>query len=307
MKTCIVTGGAGFIGSWLCSSLLEKGHRVICVDNLITGREENIKDLEGEFTFLKQDMTNGLEIEGDVDCIFHLASPASPIDYQKIPIKTMMANSVGTLNALKLAKKKEARILLASTSEVYGEPEMHPQEEGYWGNVNPVGPRSCYDESKRFAEALAMAFIREYKMDIRIARLFNTYGPRMRLDDGRVVPNFMTQAAKGEPVTVYGDGKQTRSFCYVEDMVEALEKFMFTDGLSGEILNLGNPGEFSVIELAEKVRKLLGSESEIVYSDLPEDDPTRRKPDISRARKLLGWEPTTKLDEGLKKSVEWFQ
>ncbi len=307
MKTCIVTGGAGFIGSWLCSSLLENGHRVICVDNLITGRKENIRDLEGEFTFLKHDMTEGPEVDEEVDCIFHLASPASPVDYQRIPIETMMANSVGTLNALKLAKGKGARILLASTSEVYGDPDMHPQQEGYWGNVNPVGPRSCYDESKRFAEALAMAFSKEYGMDVRIARIFNTYGPRMRLDDGRAVPNFMTQAARGEPVTVYGDGKQTRSFCYVEDMVEALEKFMFTDGLSGEIINLGNPGEFSVIELAEKIKTLLGSESEIVYSDLPVDDPARRRPDISRARRLLDWKPTTGLDEGLKKSVEWFQ
>ncbi len=308
METCVVTGGAGFIGSWLCESLLEKGYRVVFMDNLITGKEENIAHLKDNrnLVFIRTDVSKSMEIDEPVDYLFHLASPASPVDYQKLPIETMMANSLGTLNALNLAKGKKSRFLLASTSEVYGDPEKHPQEEGYWGNVNPIGPRSCYDESKRFAESLSTAYINQYGMDIRIARIFNTYGPRMRSNDGRVIPNFITQALKGKPITVYGDGKQTRSFCYITEMVDGLEKLMFTEGLSGEVFNLGNPDEFGILQLAEKVKSLVNSGSEIVFRDLPEDDPARRKPDISKIGKRLGWKPSVELGEGLGKTIEWF-
>jgi len=308
METCLVTGGAGFIGSWLCESLLSGGYRVICVDSLITGREENISHLKDRnFVFIRADVSEPMDTEGPVDYLFHMASPASPVDYQNLPIETMMANSLGTLNALNLAREKGARFLLASTSEVYGDPEEHPQTEGYWGRVNTIGPRSCYDESKRFAEALAMAHRNKLGLDVRIARIFNTYGPRMRRDDGRVIPNFITQALEGRPITVYGDGKQTRSFCYISDMVEGLERLMFTKGLSGEVLNLGNPDEYSIIEVARKIKSLTGSGSEIVFKDLPEDDPARRRPDITRARKRLGWKASVGFDEGLGKSVESFK
>lgn len=309
MKTCVVTGGAGFIGSWLCESLLSEGFRVICVDNLVTGRKENISHLDGKegFSFTEDDVSKGLATEGQADFLFHLASPASPVDYQKLPIETMMANSLGTLNALRLASDKGARILIASTSEVYGDPREHPQREDQWGNVNPIGPRSCYDESKRFAEALTMSFRQVHGLDVRIARIFNTYGPRMRANDGRAVPNFVTQALGGKPITVYGDGKQTRSFCFVSDMVEGLKRFMFTEGISGEVINMGNPDEYSIMEVARKIRTMTGSDSEIVFSDLPRDDPTRRKPDISKAREKLGWKPGVPFEEGLEKTIEWFR
>jgi nucleoside-diphosphate-sugar epimerase len=304
METCLVTGGAGFIGSWLCESLLSKGYRVVCVDSLITGREENIAHLKGNFVFIRADVSKSLDVEGPVDYLFHLASPASPADYQRLPIETMMANSLGTLNALELAREKNARLLLASTSEVYGDPEEHPQAEGYWGRVNPTGPRSCYDESKRFAEALAMAHRKVHGLDVRVARIFNTYGPRMRRDDGRAIPNFITQALEGRPITVYGDGSQTRSFCYITDMVEGLERLMFTKGLSGEVFNIGNPDEYyTILDVAKKVKSLAGSKSEIVFRDLPEDDPTRRRPDTGKALVKLGWRPSVGFDEGSGKSI----
>ncbi len=305
---CVVTGGAGFIGSGLCESLLSKGHSVICVDNLVTGREGNIEHLKesDSFSFLQQDVSKGLSVEGGIDCIFHLASPASPVDYQELPIETMMANSMGTLHALEMARGKGARFLLASTSEVYGDPIEHPQKEEHWGNVNPVGPRSCYDESKRFAEALAMSFRRIHKLDVRIARIFNTYGPRMRKDDGRVIPNFITQATSGKPITVYGDGKQTRSFCYVEDMVKGLEALMLSDQASGEIFNLGNPDEHTILEIAEKVKELTGSSSELSFRELPEDDPRKRRPDITKIKKKVLWSPDIDIGTGIKNTINWF-
>jgi nucleoside-diphosphate-sugar epimerase len=309
MKTCLVTGGVGFIGSWLCESLLSKGYRVICVDNFITGKVENIshlRDMKG-FVLLESDVSKSLDVDGSVDNIFHLASPASPVDYQKFPIETMMANSLGTLNSLNLSREKKARFLLGSTSEVYGDPEKHPQSESYWGRVNPIGPRSCYDESKRFAEALAMTYVKSFDLDVRIVRIFNTYGPRMRRDDGRVIPNFITQALEGRPITIYGDGRQTRSFCYISDMVEGLEKLMFTKGLSGEVFNLGNVEEYSIIEVAKKIKSLLDSNSKIIFKDLPEDDPARRRPDISKAKERSDWKPRVGFEEGLKKTLKYFK
>ncbi len=304
-KTCVVTGGAGFIGSWLCRSLAGKGYRVLCVDNLLTGSRENVEDVlvKDKVVFIEHDVSKPLEISEDVDFVFHLASPASPVDYQNHPIETMLANSLGTLNTLNLARDKGARFLLASTSEVYGDPEEHPQTEGYWGRVNPIGPRACYDESKRFAEALALSFFRKHGLDVRIVRIFNTYGPGMRRNDGRVIPNFVAQALNGEPITVYGDGKQTRSFCYVEDMVEGLERVMFSEGISGEVFNLGNPEERTILEVAETIKRITGSSSEIVFKEFPEDDPVKRRPDISKIRKRLGWEPRTGFEEGLKKYI----
>jgi dTDP-glucose 4,6-dehydratase len=308
-KRCVVTGGAGFIGSWLCRNLLENGYGVVCVDSLITGNRDNIKDLESErdFEFLERDVSEPIRVEGKVDYVFHLASPASPIDYQNHPIETMLANSLGTLNMLELAKDKGAGFLFASTSEVYGDPEEHPQRESYWGRVNPVGPRSCYDESKRFAEALVMSYFRKHGMDVRIIRIFNTYGPRMRKDDGRVIPNFITQALKGEPITVYGDGKQTRSYCFISDMVEGIGRVMFSEGISGEIFNIGNSEEFSVLETAGIIGRLTDSHPEIVFQDLPEDDPARRRPDISKIKERLGWSPRVGLEEGLRETVEYFR
>jgi len=308
VKTCLVTGGAGFIGSWLCEDLLSKGYRVICVDNLLTGREANIEHLKGNenFVFIKHDISKPLEINEDVDYIFHLASPASPVDYQNYPVETMLANSLGTLNMLNLAKEKNARFLLASTSEVYGDPEEHPQNEHYWGRVNPTGPRACYDESKRFAEALTMSYYRKHALDVRIARIFNTYGPRMRSDDGRVIPNFILQALRGEPITIYGDGKQTRSFCYIGDMIEALERIMFSEGISGEVFNVGNPEEFAIIEVAEIIKRLANSDSKIVFKELPEDDPRKRRPDISKIREKLSWEPKTGFEDGLRETIKHF-
>src|SRR3989344_2175441 len=302
MKTCVVAGGAGFIGSWLCSDMLSKGFRVVCVDNLITGNEQNLLAAEN-FTFVRQDVSDKFDISGDVDFVFHMASPASPIHYQKHPIETLKANSLGTMNLLDMCKRKNARFLYASSSEVYGEPREHPQRETYWGNVNSFGPRSCYDEGKRFSEAL----IRSYDgVDFRIARIFNTYGPRMNRDDGRVVPNFIHQALTGKPITIYGDGGQTRSFCYVSDNIEGLETLMFSNGAKNELMNIGNPAEITILELAETIKKLTGSESKIVFRGLPTDDPTRRRPDIEKAEKILGWKPKIGIEDGLRRTIEYF-
>ena len=305
-KNVLVTGGAGFIGSHLCEELL-KENRVICVDNLSTGDCRNVEHLMGNknFKFIEHDVSKPLELREKIDLIFHMASPASPVDYQRLPVETMMVNSFGTYNMLNLAKEKKSRFLLASTSEVYGDPEEHPQKESYWGHVNPTGPRSCYDESKRFAEALTLAYHRIHKIDVKIARIFNTFGPRMRKNDGRAIPNFVTQALNNEPITVYGDGKQTRSFCYVSDMVEVLIKLMESEFF--DVFNLGNPDEMKIIDVAERVKGMVGSKSDIVFKPLPKDDPARRKPDIKKAKEKLGWEPKMGFEEGLRKTIEWFR
>lgn len=305
---CIVTGGAGFIGSHLCERLLKEKNEVLCIDNLGSGSFDNITHLMSNknFKFIKHNIIEQLQlIEGRIDCIYHLASRASPVDYQEYPVETALANSVGTDRMAKLALAKNAKILFTSTSEAYGEPKEHPQKESYWGNVNPVGVRSCYDESKRFGEALLMAYHREYNVDIKIVRIFNTYGPRMRLDDGRVIPNFITQAMQNKPITIYGDGSQTRSFCYVEDMVDGIMKMM--DSKETGPKNLGNPNEITILETAEKIKKSLKSDSEFIYMPLPKDDPTKRQPDISHARDLLDWNPKIKFDDGLKKTIDWFR
>ncbi len=309
MKTVLVTGGAGFIGSHLCEKLLVEGHKVICLDDLSTGNENNIHHLLSDvrFTYLKRDIIQPLKITEKIDHIFHLASPASPVDYQRLPIETLLAGSLGTHNTLELAKEKGAALLLASTSEVYGDPAIHPQREDYWGNVNPIGPRSCYDESKRFAEALTMAYHRKYDLNVRIVRIFNTYGQRMRKDDGRAIPNFITQAMADEPITVYGDGSQTRSFCYVSDMVEGLYGAMLSQDMRGEVVNLGNQSEIPVLELAERIRSITKSHSKIVFKKLPEDDPKQRCPDTSKAKEILGWGPVVDLEEGLNKTIRWFE
>ena len=291
MRT-VITGGAGFIGSHLCERFLDDGHELICVDNLLTGARRNIAGLfeNPRFRFIEHNVSEPIEIDGPVDNVLHFASPASPVDYLTHPIPTLKVGSLGTHNALGLAKAKDARFLLASTSEVYGDPEVHPQREDYWGNVNPIGPRGCYDEAKRFAEAITMAYHRYHGVKTRIVRIFNTYGPRMRLDDGRVLPNFMKQALRGEPITLYGQGEQTRSFCYVSDLVEGIVRLLNTD--FAEPVNLGNPNEITVMQLAQEIIDLVaGTKSKIVHVGLPEDDPKRRKPDITRARTLLGWEP----------------
>ena len=302
----LLTGGAGFIGSHLCDFLLEKGHYVICADNLLTGDIKNIKhNLQNKrFEFIKHDVTKPLKISGRIDYVLHFASPASPVDYMNYPLETLDVGSIGTKNLLELAKKKKAKFLLASTSEVYGDPKVSPQSEEYFGNVNPVGPRSVYDEAKRFAEALTSAYIREKLVDARIVRIFNTYGPRMGLDDGRVVPNFIKQALTGQPLTVYGDGSQTRSFCYVSDMVSGIYKLMYAKP-AGPV-NIGNPKELKVNEFANVILKLTGSRSKIAYKPLPQDDPKQRRPDISKAKKELSWIPEISLEEGLKKTIEWF-
>ena len=316
MKTVLVTGGAGFIGSHLCDRLIEDGYRVICVDNLLTGSRDNIAHLESrqEFVFLEADVTQEktyTELDGKYDYIFHLASPASPNprsrrSYLAHPLETMLVNSVGTQKLLELAKKQTSRFLFASTSEVYGDPKEHPQKETYWGHVNPVGPRSCYDESKRFGEAVTMVYQRQ-GLDVRIARIFNTYGPRMSADDGRVVVYFIVQGLKGLPFIIHGDGNQTRSFCYVDDMVDGLTKLMLIQDISGEIVNLGNPEEYSVKQLMQKVANKLGVEAKIDYQPLPKDDPTRRRPDIDKAKRLLNWQPKVGLDEGLDRTMAYFR
>ena len=303
--TILVTGGAGFIGSHLCEELLKRGNHVICVDNFFTGSIKNIQHLKSNpnFEIIRHDITRPLFIE--VNQIYNLACPASPVHYQYNPIKTIKCNTAGMLNMLGLAKRTKARILQASTSEVYGDPLEHPQQEHHWGNVNPIGIRSCYDEGKRVAEALCMDYHRQNNVEIRIVRIFNTYGPKMALDDGRVVSNFIIQALNNQPITIYGDGSQTRSFCYVSDLVEGLYKTMNSKDIMP--INLGNPDEFTIKELAEKVVALTGSRSEVVYRELPVDDPRQRKPDISRANSVLNWTPKVKLDEGLKKTVNYFK
>ncbi len=306
-KTAVVTGGAGFIGSWLCDRLIAEGMRVICIDNLITGNINNIGHLFGnsDFLFINHDVTNFIHVPGEVDYILHFASPASPLDYLQFPIQTLKVGSLGTHKALGLAKEKNAVFLLASTSEVYGDPLIHPQTEDYWGNVNAVGPRGVYDEAKRFAESLTMAYNRYHGVRTRIARIFNTYGPRMRLHDGRALPAFITQALAGEPVTIFGDGSQTRSFCFVDDLVEGLVRLLLSE--ESYPVNLGNPEEITIKQFAEEVIELTGSNSVLNFQELPEDDPKVRQPDITRARSILGWEPLVQRNEGVRKTIQYFK
>jgi dTDP-glucose 4,6-dehydratase len=306
----VVTGGAGFLGSHLVDLLLKEGHRVVAIDNLITGSIDNIAHLAGRdsFTFIKQDVTEFLYLSGPVDFVWHFASPASPIDYLELPIQTLKVGSLGTHKALGLAMEKGARFLLTSTSEVYGDPLVHPQPESYWGNVNTIGPRGCYDESKRFAEALTMAYARQHGLETRIVRIFNTYGPRMRLNDGRVVPAFLGQALTGKPLTVFGDGSQTRSFCYVSDLIEGIRRLMMSKGDDAHLpTNVGNPHELTMLEFAREIIRATGSRSRIVHKPLPQDDPRQRRPDIGRARRLLGWEPKVALGDGLRATIEHFR
>jgi len=306
MPRTLVTGGAGFLGSHLCEYLLQKGHTVIAMDNLLTGNIANIEHLQCEnFKFIKHDVTEYLYIAGEIDYVLHFASPASPLDYMQLPIQTLKVGALGTHKALGLALAKQATFLLASTSEVYGDPMVHPQSEDYWGNVNPVGPRGVYDEAKRFAEALAMAYHRYHKVNTKIVRIFNTYGPRMRPKDGRAIPTFIPQALKNEPITIFGDGSQTRSFCYVSDLVEGIYRLLISD--INEPVNIGNPREMTIKEMAEAVLKVTGSSSKLIFKDLPVDDPKVRQPNITRAKELLGWEPKVGLEEGLIKTVEWFK
>jgi dTDP-glucose 4,6-dehydratase len=307
MARILITGGAGFIGSHLCERFLAEGDDVICMDNFLTGSPDNVAHLFGDrrFTFIEQNVTNYVYVAGPLDAILHFASPASPVDYLELPIQTLKVGSLGTHKALGLAKAKGARFLLASTSETYGDPLVHPQAEDYWGNVNPIGPRGVYDEAKRFAEAITMAYHRTHGVETRIVRIFNTHGPRMRLNDGRVVPNFIAQALRGEPLTVYGDGSQTRSFCYVSDLVEGIVRLL-RSSYAGPV-NLGNPMEVSILQFAERIRQLTGSASPVEFRPLPEDDPKVRQPDIGRARQLLGWEPVVGLDEGLRHTIDYFR
>lgn len=304
----LVAGGAGFIGSHLCQSLLKNGDRVICVDNLITGRKNNLNNFisNPRFKFIKHDIVKQIKLDEKIDKIYHLASPASPIDYQNHPLETLLTNSQGTYNLLELAKTNNARFLLASTSEVYGDPKEHPQKENYWGNVNSFGPRSCYDEAKRFAESLCYTYLHQYNIDTRIIRIFNTYGPNMQKEDGRVISNFVNQAINNKAITIYGKGQQTRSFCFVSDLVNGMVKTMENPDIKGEIINLGNPDEHNILEIAKLIIELTSSKSQIVFKPLPQDDPTRRKPDISKAKKLLNWEPKISLKEGLLKTIDYF-
>lgn len=302
-KRVLVTGGAGFIGSWLCQRLAKEGYEVTCLDNLTSGNAENIADLDVKL--VRHHVKHPLELAADY--VFHLASRASPVDFEQYAMDILLTNSQGTYNMLQLAEQNKARFLLASTAEVYGDPQRHPQDEGYWGNVNPIGVRACYDEAKRFAEALSLSFHRQRRLDVRIARIFNTYGERMRQDDGRVIPNLINQAIDRKPITVYGDGTQTRSFCYISDMVDGLVRLMFTDGLQGEVLNLGSQNEITVLEVAQLVKNLTHSSSEIVFCPLPQDDPLRRKPDITKAKRLLSWYPRVSLEQGLNRTIEYFR
>lgn len=313
MQTAIIAGGAGFIGSHLCKSLIKDGFSVLCIDNLITGQKRNIESLlkDSNFKLIEGDVTEPLEIPGKSDFVFHLASPASPNknnpkSYIQKPIETLLANSLGTYRLLELAKKHSAKFLYTSSSEVYGDPEISPQKEDYWGNVNPNGVRSVYDEGKRFSEAMVMAYFRKYNLDVRIIRIFNTYGPDMN-NDGRVIPEFINQAINNKPMTVYGHGKQTRSLCFVDDMVSGLKKAMFLKGTSGEVINIGNPNEKTILDLAEIIKEMTKCKSEIIFEDLPQDDPKRRKPDISKAKKILDWEPKVDLRDGLEKTIEYFR
>lgn len=307
MGRVVITGGAGFIGSHLCDLFIEKGFKVVCIDNLITGTLENIQHLMNHprFTYINHDVSKYIEVDGPVDYVLHFASPASPADYTVYPIQTLKVGALGTHNALGLAKAKKAVFMLASTSEVYGDPLEHPQKETYWGNVNPIGPRGVYDEAKRFAEAITMAYHRVHKLDVKIARIFNTYGPRMRLNDGRAIPNFITQALKGEPITIYGNGKQTRSFGYIDDLIEGLYRLLMSD--LNESVNIGNPRECNLIELVDIIKRLTGSKSEIVFMPLPVDDPKVRCPDITKASTYLNWEPKIGLEEGLRITLEYFK
>ena len=305
--TSIVTGAGGFLGSHLVDRLLKEGHEVIGIDNFVTGTPENLEHLAGEkgFRFIRQDVTQFIFIPGKVDHVFHFASPASPIDYLEIPIQTLKVGALGTHNALGLAKDKGAQFFLASTSECYGDPQVHPQPESYWGHVNPVGPRGCYDEAKRFAEAMTMAYHRVHKLNTHIIRIFNTYGPRMRLNDGRVVPAFISQALKAEPMEVFGDGSQTRSFCYVDDLIEGIWRLSQSD--YHEPVNIGNPDEFTILQFAREIKKIMHSGSDIVFKPLPTDDPKQRRPDISLAKKLLDWSPKISLEEGIEKTIDFFR
>ncbi len=302
----VITGGAGFLGSHLTDLCLCEGHEVVAIDNFVTGSRDNIAHISSpKFSLIEQNVSDGVFVDGAVDFIFHMASPASPVDYAELPIQTLKVGALGTHNALGLARAKGAGLLLASTSEVYGDPLVHPQPEEYWGNVNSIGPRSCYDEAKRFAEAIVMAYHRQHEIDTKIVRIFNTYGPRMRLNDGRVVPNFIKQALTNEPITVFGDGSQTRSFCYCDDLLNGIYKL----GMSDEHLpvNIGNPTEFTMLEFAHHVKEMTNSKSEIEFLPLPKDDPKQRKPDISKAKRVLGWEPKISLEDGLKPTLEFFQ
>jgi dTDP-glucose 4,6-dehydratase len=303
----VITGGAGFLGSHLCDYLVERGCEVLCLDNLITGVESNVAHLlsHERFRIARQDVTRYIDVPGPVDYVLHFASPASPIDYLKLPIQTLKVGALGTHNTLGLALAKKAKYLLASTSETYGDPQVTPQPETYWGHVNPIGPRGVYDEAKRFAEAMAMAYHRAHGVDTHIVRIFNTYGPRMRLNDGRALPNFLYQALTGQPITVYGDGTQTRSFCYVSDLVEGIYRLMMSD--EHEPTNIGNPQEITLLEFAQRVKAMTGTKSEIVFQPLPVDDPKRRCPDITKAKKLLKWEPKVGLDEGLRLTLDYFR
>ena len=305
-KTAAITGGAGFIGSHLCDRLIKEGFRVICLDNLITGTKANIKHLlhNKYFSFIEHNVAKYISVKGKVDYVLHFASPASPEDYLKFPIQTLKVGSLGTHNALGLAKEKKTRFIIASTSEVYGDPVEHPQPESYWGNVNPVGVRGCYDEAKRFAEAMTMAYHRVHKINTKIIRIFNTYGPRMRINDGRVVPNFIYQAINNKPITVYGTGRQTRSFCYIDDLVDGIFRLMNAN--TNEPVNLGNPTEFTILEVARLLIKLTGSKSRIIFKPLPQDDPKQRCPDIGRAKRLLKWQPKVTLREGLIRTIPYF-
>ena len=307
MPTTVITGGAGFLGSHLCDRFLKEGHKVVCIDNLITGRLRNIEHLRdnGDFRFIESDVSNYIEVEGPVDYIMHFASPASPIDYLNFPIQTLKVGGLGTHNALGLAHAKGARLLLASTSEVYGDPLVHPQPETYWGNVNPIGPRGCYDEAKRFAEAITMAYNRQHNVQTRIVRIFNTYGPRMRLRDGRVVPAFIDQALRNDPITVFGDGNQTRSFCFCSDLIEGIYRLLMSD--IDTPVNIGTEFEYSILEFAKLIIELTGSDSEIIYKDLPQDDPKTRRPDSTIARTELGWEPVVTVEQGLKETIDFFK
>lgn len=303
----VVTGGAGFLGSHLCTRLVEQGHEVVCLDNFLTGTPANVEHLMGNplFRLVRVDVTDYLHVSGDVDLVLHFASPASPIDYLELPIETMKVGSIGTLHALGLAKANDARFVLASTSETYGDPEVHPQPETYWGNVNPVGPRGVYDEAKRFGEALTMAYRTHHGVDTGIVRIFNTFGPRMRPNDGRAIPNFVRQALKGEPLTVAGDGSQTRSVCYVDDLVEGILRFAGTDHPGP--MNIGNPSEISMLDLARWIRDLTGSDSEVTFIDRPVDDPSVRRPDIALAKQVLDWEPVVPVEDGLLRTIDWFR
>ena len=307
MARSLVTGGAGFLGSHLCDCLVQEGHEVICMDNLLTGRSQNIEHLmvQERFTFIQHDVTKPIEIEGPLDYVLHFASPASPKDYEKHPIHTLKVGALGTYHALGLAKAKGAVILLASSSEVYGDPEVNPQPESYWGHVNPVGPRSVYDEAKRYAEAITMAYHHEHHIGVRIARIFNTYGPRMRLEDGRALPNFVTQALGGESLTIYGDGSQTRSFCYVSDLIDGIYRLLLSE--ENEPVNLGNPEEVTILQLTREIIEMTGSRSHVIFEPLPQDAPKVRRPDITKAKHCLAWEPRVSRLEGLKRIIPYFQ